>query len=302
MTETTDTRVELIPIDEIHVLNPRSRNKKVFEELKESIRTVGLKRPIAVSRNENNEDGKYKYTLACGQGRLEAVTALGESIIPAVVVNASESDCLIMSLVENMARRHHSPLEIMQGIRELRDRGYSHGDICRKTGLGHSWVIQMLVLLEHGEERLIKGVELGQIPLSVATEIAHSSDQDVQNLLTEIYEKNDLTLLQINHLRKIVESRKIRGKFLQSQKGRNSRGSPMSADSLIRTFQKETDRQRLLIKKAELTQQRLLFIINAFKILMADQHFRTLLRAEQLDSMPRQIAIKLQSLEGFVDA
>lgn len=37
-----------ISIASIEVLNPRVRNRKVFEELVESIRAVGLKRPIMV--------------------------------------------------------------------------------------------------------------------------------------------------------------------------------------------------------------------------------------------------------------
>jgi len=43
-------RVTLIPIDEIQILNPRSRNKKVHADLIENIKTVGLKRPITVSK------------------------------------------------------------------------------------------------------------------------------------------------------------------------------------------------------------------------------------------------------------
>ena len=44
------------------------------------------------------------YDLVCGQGRLEAFVALGQNEIPAIVIEASEEDCYVMSLVENQWR------------------------------------------------------------------------------------------------------------------------------------------------------------------------------------------------------
>ncbi|KAK0340314.1 hypothetical protein LTR94_031049, partial [Friedmanniomyces endolithicus] len=48
----------------------------------------------------------------------------------------------------------------------------------------------------------------------------------------------------------------------------------------------EADRQKLLVKKAELTQGRLLFVTEAFRALRTDENFLTLLRAEDLKAMP----------------
>lgn len=46
--------------------------------------------------------------------------ALGQKKIPAIVIQASEDDCFVMSLVENIARRQHSPLELIK--RPVRSR------------------------------------------------------------------------------------------------------------------------------------------------------------------------------------
>ncbi|MGE4411216.1 MAG: hypothetical protein AB7D33_11680 [Sphingobium sp.] len=43
--------------------------------------------------------------LVCGQGRLEAFIALAASEIPAIIVEAREKDCFVISPVENLARR-----------------------------------------------------------------------------------------------------------------------------------------------------------------------------------------------------
>ena len=99
------SKIEQVTLDKITVINPRERNRKVFEGIIKNIRQVGLKRPITVIR-KSGEDGD-RFDLVCGQGRLEAYRALGQKQIPAVVVEATEEDGLVMSLVENIARRQH---------------------------------------------------------------------------------------------------------------------------------------------------------------------------------------------------
>ena len=42
--------ISMIPVHAINVLNPRARNRKVFNELVTSIAHLGLKKPITVSR------------------------------------------------------------------------------------------------------------------------------------------------------------------------------------------------------------------------------------------------------------
>src|SRR5690242_5500707 len=111
--------VQMIAIGEINVLNPRSRNKTVFQGIVSNIQNVGLKKPITVARRLQPVDGK-KYDLVCGQGRLEAYGALGQTEIPAIVMDASREDCFLMSLVENVARRHPSPLELLREISNLK--------------------------------------------------------------------------------------------------------------------------------------------------------------------------------------
>ena len=57
------------------LLNPRSRNKRIFSELVTSIQRLGLKKPITVAQRQ----GQTGYDLVCGQGRLEAFIALGQA-------------------------------------------------------------------------------------------------------------------------------------------------------------------------------------------------------------------------------
>jgi ParB family transcriptional regulator, chromosome partitioning protein len=78
-------RVKNIPIDKIRFLNPRVRNRRNFQEIVQSIANVGLKRPITVSPRKSDDDSA-SYDLVCGQGRIEAFIQLGQTEIPAIVI------------------------------------------------------------------------------------------------------------------------------------------------------------------------------------------------------------------------
>ena len=73
----------MIPIDRIRILNPRHRDPKKFELIVQSIKNLGLKKPIQVSPRSAQEGEESGYDLVCGQGRIEAFTALGFKEIPA---------------------------------------------------------------------------------------------------------------------------------------------------------------------------------------------------------------------------
>ena len=59
--------IVFIPIDQIRILNPRHRDHRKFELVIESIKTVGLKKPIKVSVRSNHKEGEPSYDLVCGQ-------------------------------------------------------------------------------------------------------------------------------------------------------------------------------------------------------------------------------------------
>ncbi|MCL4850296.1 MAG: ParB N-terminal domain-containing protein [Bryobacteraceae bacterium] len=288
--------VELIPIDEISVLNPRSRNKIVFQSIVSNISNLGLKKPITVARRTGGTNGK-RYDLVCGQGRLEAYVALGETEIPAIVVDASKEDCFLMSLVENIARRQHSPVELLREISNLKSRGYNTTEIAKKIDLTKSYVVGIAHLLDHGEERLLSAVEKGRIPLSVAMEIANSDEAGIQKALCEAYEDKTLRGRKLLAVRRIIEQRKSKGKRLNQGSHQKDAGTTPTAEALVRVYRREADRQKLVVKKAQVTETRLLFVITALKKLFADENFVTLLRAERLDTLPAYLADRVRSAQ-----
>lgn len=293
MTESRPQQIEMIPISRITVLNPRSRNKRQHREIVNNIEAIGLKRPITVSRRLG--PGGPRYDLVCGQGRLEAFQMLGQTEIPAVVIEAAEDECLVMSLVENIARRVQRPIDVMREIGELRKRGYSEADIARKIGVHNSWVSMVVSLLERGEERLLAAVETGLIPVTMAIEVARAETEEAQNLLLEAYETGKLKGKKLASVRRLLDLRlRSRSKGIGSSRmGPRAGNRRITANDLLQVYQREAEKQRLLVEKSDFTQTRLLFVVEAIKDLLGDEGFVTLLRAEGLETMPRALAIKI---------
>jgi ParB family transcriptional regulator, chromosome partitioning protein len=138
-------------------------------------------------------------------------------------------------------------------------------------------------------------VEQGRVPLTTALTIAGAGDDDkaVQAALQDAYESGKLRGRQLLQARRVIERRQTLGRSVR-------RGTPLkrrdvTTSSLVRTYQKEVERQRLMVKKAEFAQQRLMFVVGALRQLLADENFANLLRAEGLDTLPKFLAERVWS-------
>jgi ParB family transcriptional regulator, chromosome partitioning protein len=287
-----EDKITLIPATLLRVLNPRTRNSLFFSQLVENIATVGLKRPITVALGGQSEQGDW-YEVLCGQGRLEALQALGESVIPCCVVEADRIERYLISLTENIARRRHSTEELLSGLQILRDRGYTAEQIAQKTNLDSRYIASILHLLENGELRLLRAVERKEVPLWLAIDIARSPREEVQAALVAAYENGTLRGEQLMKVRKLITRREASGKSYYPKK-KPAKDTP-TPQKLLRTYQAEVRRQQFVVQNAKIQENRLLLITSTFKRLLADEHFRTLLRAENIKDIPETIARRIPS-------
>ena len=282
----------MIPLDRITIVNPRERGKKKFKQIVDNIARLGLKKPITVTPKDY-KNGAQEYYLVCGQGRYEAFKLLGEEAIPSIVVRVTKQKLLLMSLVENLARRQHTSIELVREIGSLKDRGYSFAQIAAKADLDITYVRAVVKLLKQGEERLLQAVEKGQIPVSVAVTIATSNDHAIQRALTEAYEANDLRGKRLLAARRLIEQRRTNGKSIR--KVAKPQDAPISTKNLLKTYQQETVRQRMVLQKAKLCETRLMFVVASLKQLFNDDNFVNLLRAESLDTLPSYLSTHINS-------
>lgn len=285
--------IVMVPIEAITVVNPRSRNAQQHQEIVENIDTIGLKRPITV-RLRSNGAGGTRYDLVCGEGRLEAFRRLGQTEVPVLVTQASEEDCLVMGLVENLARRQHRPIDVMADIGALHERGYTDAQIAAKIGVTASWVNMVVNLIKKGEERLLVAVEKGLIPISLAVDIARSSDTETQDVLAEAYAQGKLKGKKLGQIRRLLELRKTQRKATgDSGLGRSNPTRRLTPDELLRLYQREAEKQQLIVKRSDFTRSKLLFVVEALRNLLADEGFQTLLRAEELNKLPGWLEEKI---------
>ncbi|EMD9442907.1 ParB N-terminal domain-containing protein [Burkholderia cepacia] len=282
-------KITLLSADRLRVLNPRVRNQYFFSQLVENIASVGLKRPITVAFGGRDVEGDWHEVL-CGQGRLEALRALGETMIPCCVVEASAADRHLITLAENLARRQHRAFELLGKLQELRNKGYSSEEIARKTNLESSYVSGILMLLGKGEEKLIQAVERRAMPLWLAVEVARLPSAEVQAAMLAAYEGGTLNGDQLLRVRRILSKREASGKKLSARSATRDKPTPQK---LLRTYQNEARKQRMIVQNANIQQQRLLLIVSALKKFLADEHFRTLLRAEDIRDIPEAVATRL---------
>ena len=278
--------IKLIPIESIRILNPREREPKKFQSLVQSIKNLGLKKPIKVSLRTAQEGNEPGYDLVAGQGRIEACLVLGFKEIPAIVAAIPKEERLLMSLVENMARRFPATMDLIAEIQRLKAEGYSNTVIGEKLDIDHVLVGGLLMLAKSGEERLLAATMQNKIPVGVAIEIAKADSPEAQRELLKAYESGQLNQVSIRTLRRLMEQRRLLGK--KHSRGGDRRTRP-TADGLVNTYRREIQRQNAFIRKAQSCETKLTFIVTALRKLIEDENFINLLKAERLLTMPKYL-------------
>jgi ParB family transcriptional regulator, chromosome partitioning protein len=280
-----NTRVILIPIQEIRIVNPRTRNRIKFHIVMTSISTVGLKKPITVHERALDADGT-RYDLVCGQGRLEAVRALGDQMVPAIITEAPVEDRYLMSLVENLARRQPLTTELLREVRRLRAQHHQPATIAQKLGMDKAHIYGVISLLQQGEEELIAKVEAGRLPLDTAVVIARGKDADIQQALSEAYENGTLRGTKLREVQRLITRRK----------GETAPQEPrqkLSGSDLVRAYEHHTQQQRALVRRSTTITHRIAVLTSSLRRLWEDDHFLTLLRAEGLNTAPEHLATRI---------
>ncbi|AMQ92937.1 chromosome partitioning protein ParB [Aggregatibacter actinomycetemcomitans] len=202
----------------------------------------------------------------------------------------SQEESYLISLAENIARRKHTNMELLSGIRILSERGYRTSDIARKVGFDTTYISGIIHLLKVGEERLINGVEKGYLPITVAISIARADDKETQKQLTELYENGTLKQSDITKIRNIMHRRKLIGKRANTA----IKNSVYSQKSIINIYKEETDRQQRMIKQAEFDESQLFVLISCLKKLFNDKVFLLLLKSEKLNDIPKDLSERLR--------
>ena len=272
--------VTKVPIQDINVINPRKRDKEKFEEIVESIRRVGLLKPILINSHYLEEKGEYE--LLCGEGRLLACMRLGHEKVLAEIVNCSRKTGYVISLVENMARKKYTTIELAKLISNLHLKGTTIEELSKITNRSKSYIIEYLRLMKNGEERLIVAVEENRLPISLAARIARSPDGKIQDLLMEAVEQKLMSNNDVDKVRKLIETRMSgKKKFSKNTKKEDSTSkASLSVNQLKKNFRRTIKRQEKYIEKCQRLESMVSLLQGFIETLLNNEHFRNLIIKE----------------------
>jgi len=124
---------------------PRTNFKKEsINELKSSIKELGLIQPITVRELKNN-----KFQLISGERRLKAFKLIGLNSIPSYVRKANDIESLEMAIVENIQREDLDPIEIALSYnRLLKEINLTQEELSLRIGKERSTISNYIRLLK----------------------------------------------------------------------------------------------------------------------------------------------------------
>lgn len=153
-------QIILIPQEDIYPNPNQPRSRFDFDELEglaQSIRQNGIIQPIAVRVNASGN-----YELISGERRLRASRLVGISLIPCIIMEASDEKSALFALIENMQRSDLGFFEEASAIEKLIvDFNMSRDDICRKLGKAAPTISNKLRLLKLPEDVRLKITQEG---------------------------------------------------------------------------------------------------------------------------------------------
>jgi len=112
-----------------------------IEDLSQSVRTQGIVQPLLV----RNVDGGYE--LIAGERRLRAAKMAGLNQVPVILKNISDTELLVMSIVENMQRKDLNPVEESDAYHRLMTEfNFTQEQIAGRVGKSRPAVSNLLRL------------------------------------------------------------------------------------------------------------------------------------------------------------
>jgi len=132
--------------------------QSMIEELADSIKEYGVIQPIIVRPGASDDD----YIIIAGERRWRAAHHAGLQVLPAVVRDCTDLQCLEIALVENVQREDLNPIEEANCYKNLSEVfNLGQEEIAQKVGKSRSHIANLLRLLrldERVQELVITGV------------------------------------------------------------------------------------------------------------------------------------------------
>lgn len=179
--------VQEIPLEQIdpNPFQPRQQfSDEHLAELAESIRADGILQPIALRKAGD------RYQLIAGERRWRAAGLAGLKAVPAIVREASDSEMLVLALVENIQRKDLNAIEKAQAYEALRRTlNVPIEQLAKRLGQDRSTVSNYLRLLEL-DESIQSLIRTGQLSMGHARAILGAPEEHRVRLARDVLAKD----------------------------------------------------------------------------------------------------------------
>lgn len=141
-----DTQIKWLDPKKLHTSeNPRQRMSRTgLDELKESIRAVGILSPILCY--ENN---KTQVTIISGHRRAAAAIALKMETVPVIYIKTDSDRAAEAAIIENIQREDLEPLDEAYAMNDIKtNRKLSVTELSLRCGKSDTYVYRRLRLLD----------------------------------------------------------------------------------------------------------------------------------------------------------
>lgn len=178
--------VYYIPCDRIRANSLRSRcdfNEDKLISLAYSIKHYGIIEPLCV--RETDEDDSYDFELIAGERRLRAAKLAGISVVPCVIMRATQGISAEMSIIENIYAEPLDYFEVavaLQRIVELGDGSFE--ELASRLSIPQDDLLKKLWLLDldYNERQSLLNMNVSE---DVAVSIAKITDKDRRRQLID---------------------------------------------------------------------------------------------------------------------
>jgi ParB/RepB/Spo0J family partition protein len=129
-----------IALDKLYIspLNVR-KDPGDLSEITDSVNGIGVLNPILVRQRGE------MYEVIAGSRRVKAARSAGQTTIPAIVLEVTDLEAILVSLIENIQRKDLTLEERVESYHALRLCGaeyQSHRSLAKATGLSHQKITQ----------------------------------------------------------------------------------------------------------------------------------------------------------------
>ena len=177
--------------------------QEALDELAESIRLHGVITPITVRAGK--KEGYYQ--IIAGERRWRAARQAGLDEIPAMVIEASESEVMELALIENLQRQDLNPIEEAEGYEQL----------MRDYGLTQEQVAHQLLIALRFLDRVEAAKQMAGMTVRQAEALAKRMNKKPAEPKPQ---ESDFSVDYIAALEKELES--VLGRKICIQQGKNS--------------------------------------------------------------------------------